>query len=107
MTEELLALRAAWIAATEGDSNDDEHETAAAYIEALEAAVTPLTGPLDPEGQMRHYSVLSSLGTRTWHADDVDHAREQHDLAFPDEPIHDVRLVRFCSDPQSCEPTRV
>lgn len=35
----LQKLRRDWIAARDGDSNDDEHDAAAAYIEALEAGV--------------------------------------------------------------------
>lgn len=37
--------------------------------------------------EMRIYVVTSELGERRWHAEDADHAREQHDDAFPDEPI--------------------
>lgn len=36
---------------------------------------------------MKEYAVTTPLGTRIWHADDADHAVEQHDDAFPDEPV--------------------
>lgn len=39
---------------------------------------------------MRLYEIRTSLGTRRWQADDVEHAHEQHFDAFPDEKIETV-----------------
>jgi hypothetical protein len=40
---------------------------------------------------MKTYIVTSDLGERVWDADDVEHAREQHLDAFPDEPVLGTR----------------
>lgn len=42
---------------------------------------------------MDGYEVTSPAGPRTWASDSEDHAREQHTLAFPDEPILAVKLL--------------
>lgn len=44
--------------------------------------------------EMEHYYITTAEGTRMWHADDADHAREQHEDAFPDEPILDIARDR-------------
>lgn len=36
---------------------------------------------------LKPYTVTSDLGDRTWQADSEEHAREQHEDAFPEEPI--------------------
>jgi hypothetical protein len=38
----------------------------------------------------RPFKVTTAMGTRTWTADDADHAREQHEDAFPDEAIENI-----------------
>ena len=40
---------------------------------------------------MNIYIIESSLGFRSWHGDDRDHAIEQHNDAFPDEKIINIR----------------
>jgi hypothetical protein len=40
---------------------------------------------------MNEYIITSDLGERSWMADDEDHAREQHEDAFPDEHITGIR----------------
>ena len=46
------------------------------YAEAIRGA-----SPLKP------YVVRSDLGTRVWHAENARHACEQHEDAFPEEPV--------------------
>lgn len=36
---------------------------------------------------MNIFVILSDLGEREWHADNYEHAIEQHELAFPEEEI--------------------
>jgi hypothetical protein len=43
------------------------------------------------ENELFLFVVTTALGDRTWMAEDEDHAREQHDDAFPDEIILAVR----------------
>lgn len=40
-----------------------------------------------------HYVVRSDTGERVWHADNTDHAREQHRDTFPEETILEVRRI--------------
>lgn len=77
--------------AMEGDSHDAEH---AAHFGLAEAARGLLDGSGRPRtGQPGRYIVTSQLGSRNWHADDAEHAAEQHRDAFPDEPVISVRPV--------------
>ncbi len=41
---------------------------------------------------LQTYVITSEPGERRWQAEDADHAREQHEDAFPDEPLLSVRL---------------
>lgn len=57
---------------------------------------------------MKHYEIETPLGTRRWHAEDAEHAREQHLDAFgnddPDGRIVAVTMVDDCTaaDPSTC-----
>lgn len=72
-----------------GDSID-------AVDHALHGLAERVRGLLDDNGNPHteksgRYIVTSPLGSRTWHADDADHAAGQHRDAFPDEPVISVR----------------
>ncbi len=61
------------------------------------ADATAILGHWAPEpvprarsGKLYPYLVTSDLGIRTWQAEDEDHAREQHEDAFPDELVTSV-----------------
>lgn len=41
----------------------------------------------DQHPELKPYTVTSDLGDRTWQADSEEHAREQHEDAFPEEPV--------------------
>lgn len=47
---------------------------------------------------MKTYAVRSDAGTRVWHADDYDHAEEQHLDSFPDEKVREVYAVEHPED---------
>jgi hypothetical protein len=40
------------------------------------------------------YIVTTSMGDRRWVADDADHAREQHEDAFGDDPSEAILEIR-------------
>lgn len=42
---------------------------------------------------MKQYIITTEAGTRLWHADNEEHAREQHMMDFSDEEILGVREV--------------
>lgn len=49
---------------------------------------------LDSEGSplLDDWVVVSDVGWRLWAAEDQNHAREQHEDAFPEEPIESIFL---------------
>lgn len=46
---------------------------------------------------MDHYRVASTAGIRMWHADDKNHAVEQHNMDFFDETIIEVVREGACN----------
>lgn len=62
-----------------------------ADLRALPAARRALARALAPS--LRTYAITTAMGDRRWHAEDEEHAREQHLDAFPDERVIAVRLV--------------
>lgn len=63
-------------------------DAAAAMVTAVDAAKDANDVPLtDADRRLRTFKVTSPEGVREWQAEDEDHAREQHEDAFPEEPI--------------------
>lgn len=48
---------------------------------------------------MDHWTITTGDGTRLWHADDRDHAEDQHIDAFPDEEPLDICWDGPCPNP--------
>lgn len=72
----------AQVAEKYGKSFADGYVTKRDQLEG--GATAPTT---NPPTQMKPYTITSDLGDRTWQADSEEHAREQHEDAFPEEPI--------------------
>jgi hypothetical protein len=77
VTEEQYRAVAA-VVALEGVDGDEDANTVTYWY----------TVKTDEDG--RPFKVTTAMGTRTWTADDADHAREQHEDAFPDEAIENI-----------------
>lgn len=88
---------------------DSDDQDALAGVETALAALLPMDGPpacdvladayAYPRGErtaaLREYVITTANGRRTWHAEDEQHAREQHADAFTGEPGEDVLAVEL------------
>lgn len=78
-----------WVTVDSGSEGDPDKWGAAIRRRVLTALGLPYSAKLFT------FVVHTSLGERTWQAEDEQHAREQHQDAFSDEPIIWVRkLIR-------------
>lgn len=78
-------------------------DAAAAMVAAVDAAEDANGVPLtDADRRLKTFTVTSPEGVREWQAEDEDHAREQHEDAFPEEPVIAVSSRNNAADEESC-----
>lgn len=92
-----------WAAFTAAAEQVEDYPARSAVFVAAIPGVHTATAPADEGAKpcyvadypapAKPYIVTSPEGERTWWADDDDHAREQHNDNFSDEPILSVRLA--------------
>lgn len=65
----------------------------AEHPDSADVYLTGLAAVLDADRPLRPWIITSDVGERTWQAEDHAHAAEQHQDAFPDEPVLGIRLA--------------